>query len=169
MSIDKSEKRIAKNLGARLTKNSGASNDDSDIRYKKCLIECKRRDKAKQIIFNMATWKKLRRQAVKANKTPIYIFQCKNDKYVLSYVDFFKQKFNSFIVYHKYLKFRQRSNPRSIRISFDYFWGAYSTGHNYKGLIPMIQTNDIDFYKNSVSFGILEFDDFKRIMGGASG
>ena len=71
---DISEKQISKKLGGKLTVASGAVHNDADIRFDDFLAESKRRTGAKKITMLKAVWEKLRKQAVRTNRTPIYFF-----------------------------------------------------------------------------------------------
>jgi len=158
MSVDKSEKKIAKKLGGRLTNASGAVNNDADIRCGKLLIECKRRDTLKKINFAIATFEKLRKQAIRANKTPIYILQLPDGKYVMSFVETLTELIDA-----KKRSYMVKSGDiarTNIIVGMQEFWDHYYTSHT-GGSIPIyaVASDNYEF-----ALGIMEFEDFKSII-----
>lgn len=162
---DKSEEKIAKKLGGQLTNASGAVNDDGDIRYDKCIIECKRREGAKSITFHMDTWRKVRTQAVKASKMPVYIFQTRGNRFVMTYLDFMKTKTRpNQVMVVKYMPLDDFTEH--IHIKFKNFWDCYLRARkdNQKKLLMSFQVAT-----SKVEYCVLEFEDFKQIMEAVNG
>ena len=89
MSNDILETTLAKKLKGKLTRGSGCVCDDADIRVDGFLIEAKRRSATKSIILDKKYWEKLRKQCVKYNKMPLYVFQAGDDAYGITYLDAF--------------------------------------------------------------------------------
>ena len=77
---------------ARLSRASGATGDIGDLVTERFFIECKNWNK-ENVILKMSTWNHLLSQMpMNSNKTPIFIFQNKQDKQfvVLELKDFFR-------------------------------------------------------------------------------
>lgn len=101
MSRDLSEKNLAEMLGGQLTSGSGAAMDDADIRYKKFLIECKRRDNnSHNIVFYPKFWDKLIKQAIKHYKLPAYCYITENEYFI------FIDKVLAFQLYKKWIIYK---------------------------------------------------------------
>ena len=87
---DKSEEIIAKKLGGKLTHSSGAVMDDADIRIEGFLTEVKHRSGlGNKVVLDPKFWEKLRKQCVKHNKMPLYVYQADEDIYGITYIDSF--------------------------------------------------------------------------------
>lgn len=151
---DKSEVDISKDLGGNLTRASGATNDDADIRIVgNYLIEVKRRDTVVNIVFDPGHWEKLRKQAIKANKEPIYIFVCKESRYVFG-------NFNSLDELFKNKAYKRpiRTHAESkVHIAFQDFWDIFTHAHKTNDNRPVI----CQFFFNNLNIGLTSFIDFE--------
>ena len=154
---DKSEIKISKRLGGKLTNASGAVNNDADIRFKGYLIECKRRDTETSIVLYRKIWNKLRKQAVRTNKLPIYIFERKMDRYVFTYTDILDDLFNKTRPTRYEFGYESPGQDKNIRINFEDFWRSYSDSHS-RGVICTYQFREIP------CISLIEYKDFEYLV-----
>lgn len=160
---DKSEIKTAKNLGGQLTKGSGAVNDDADIRFNDCLIEMKRRDTVNDIIFYKRVWKKLNKQAVKASKMPVYIFQRKNTNYIISYADNWMYECSKNSISYITESISTCTGNLNSHFAVDEFWVMIER-YQENGRVVILTFQDR--ISSALTFGIITYEDFKKVMRG---
>lgn len=79
----KAEKKIQKTLkGSRRTIGSGNCMNDADLKFENILIESKSYDD-ENITFYKKFWDKLKKQAIRYNKIPCYVYTNNTDSYCI--------------------------------------------------------------------------------------
>ena len=155
---DKTENKIAKILHGRLTKASGAVNDDADIRIPGFLIESKRRDTVKSIVFYPKIWEKLRKQCVQTNRLPLYMFSSNGKTYCITYKDLLT---SDIMKGKRIIKTRTSGRLKSnIHIDPEEYWNAHDLAYVAKAY-PML----VFFYKN-MAYGIIDLDTLRICLNG---
>jgi len=158
---DYSEKKAAKALGARLTRGSGAVFDDADMRLAEFLIESKRRDNiGKKVIFYAAFWEKLKKQAVRTNRTPMYMWHTDGRCFVVTYlpvmVDVLQKEGRRICTGD--IKTTGTTNTIMAIEEFDAF---HAWAYN-KNMLPLMI-----FYYGKFEMALIDFETFKNCMEAA--
>lgn len=147
---------MAKKLSARLSKASGAVNDDADMRIPGFLIESKRRENiGNKIIFNVKFWEKLRKQSVRTNRVPVYAWHTNNQCFCITYKD------NMCELLQKLKKPIQSSivsfmKSINIIVKIEDYYLLHDTAYN-SGKTP-----SAEFPYNHILMSIVDFDTFKK-------
>jgi hypothetical protein len=158
MASDKSEKHIARKLEGKLTNGSGAVNDDADIKIHGFLIECKRRDTiGDKIVFNIEFWEKLRKQSVKCNREPLYIWEVHGNQYCVTYLDTIREM-ACFMSDEIMIGTVHYNTVTNVTIKVEDYIDSYNHIVS-KGKIPVIS-----FRHEMIDFGIVDLDSFKRFI-----
>jgi len=161
MSRDKSEELISKKLKGQLTSASGAVNDDSDIKIPGFLIECKRRDTLGDKVFlDVKYWEKLKKQCVRANRSPVYMWQVNNEVYCITYLDIIKdlllkEKYDIINIPYKEVINKRNELTKVVFNLNEYYTATCKVWEQDK--IPIIQ-----FLYKKIDLAIIDFNSFRR-------
>lgn len=154
MSKDKSELKIAKHLNGRITNGSGCVADDADIKIPGFLIECKRRDTiGDKIVFYPKYWEKLRKQSVKLNRDPLYVWVTHGNYYCITYLDTLLSLNDK--IKHREVINKQKSN---VIIKTEDFINCFNE------TLKSTPTPVLTFNYQNINFGIIDLNHFKNII-----
>jgi hypothetical protein len=155
--IDKSEKNAAKKLNGQLSRGSGAVSDDADIRIPGFLIESKRRENiGNKIIFNVKFWEKLRKQAIKTNRMPLYLWHTNGQSFCISYSDVLIDMLKSSgkKIFHVFIEYTHNVN---YIFKIEDYEKVYSSAYNCDS-IPITEF----YYERKIPMTIIDFDTFNK-------